>query len=219
MSLNWKDLLKEEKKKDYFKSIIDFIENERSKGKIIYPSNADMFNAIKHTTFEDLKVVIIGQDPYHGQGQAHGLSFSVKEGIRQPPSLQNIFKELNSDLGIDIPKSGYLLPWAKQGVLLLNTSLSVEASKPGSHSKINWQTFTDKIISLVNENKEKVVFLLWGAHAKKKSELIDSEKHYILQAPHPSPFSAHSGFFGCKHFSKTNDFLRKNNKKEINWAI
>ncbi|MGI6680143.1 MAG: uracil-DNA glycosylase [Bdellovibrionota bacterium] len=217
--ISWKDILGKEKEKEYFKNIISFIESERKKGKIIYPSNKDIFNAFSYTPFSDIKVVIIGQDPYHGEGQAHGLSFSVKDGVPFPPSLQNIFKELYDDVGISTPKSGSLVKWAKEGVLLLNAVLSVEASKPASHQNIGWETFTDFVISKINEEKEGVVFILWGGFAKKKCAKIDETKHFILEAPHPSPLSCYRGFFGSKPFSKTNEILRKLGKKEIDWSL
>ena len=215
----WKDLLAEERQSDYFKNILKFIENERSTGKIIYPGNSDIFAALKHTEFHNVKVVIIGQDPYHGPNQAHGLCFSVKPGVASPPSLQNIFKELKADLNLPIPNHGCLLSWTTQGVLLLNSVLSVEAGKPGSHASIGWQKFTDKTISILSEQREKLVFLLWGAYAQQKAELIDASKHYILKAAHPSPFSAHRGFLGCKHFSKSNELLKANGYTEIDWKL
>lgn len=219
--LNWSELLASEKNEPYFVDIIRFIEARRAKGVKVFPPNAEIFNAFRLTPFNKIKAVIIGQDPYHGSGQAHGLSFSVKKGIRVPPSLKNIFKEIESDLGrpspVSISGTGDLRTWAEQGVLLLNSTLTVESGKAGSHANIGWQKFTDKVISLVSENLNNVVFLLWGAHAKKKSELIDVKKHIILSAMHPSPFSAHKGFFGCRHFSKTNEVLSSQGRQEINW--
>ncbi len=184
----------------------------------IYPSQSDIFNALKYTPLEEVKVVIIGQDPYHGPKQAHGLSFSVLPGITPPPSLKNIFLELKNDLGISIPNHGCLINWAKQGVLLLNAVLTVESGKPQSHANIGWEHFTDKIIQVLNDKKNGLVFLLWGAYAQRKGEIIDPTKHYILKAAHPSPFSV-KGFLSCRHFSKTNEILKKMNKTPINWDL
>lgn len=214
---DWKTLLAPEKEKDYFKKILSFLKTERTHGKIIYPAQENIFNAIKTTTFSDIKVVIIGQDPYHNPKQAHGLSFSVPIGIAPPPSLINIFKELKNDCGIEIPKHGCLEKWANQGILLLNSVLTVEENKPQSHANIGWQQFTDTIIQKLNHHPEKIVYLLWGSHAQKKAELIDVQKHSILMAPHPSPLSAHRGFLGCKHFSKTNEILKKAGRIPIDW--
>lgn len=210
----WKELLAAEKQKDYFQEILNVIKSQRESGKVIFPANSDMFNAFKFTEFNDVKVVIIGQDPYHGVGQAHGLSFSVLDGVSKPPSLINIFKEIESDLGLKAPQSGNLTYLAKQGVFLLNACLSVVKDTPGSHSKLGWQIFTDEVIKILSAEKENLVFLLWGAYAINKKDLI-SDKHLILTAPHPSPLSAHRGFLGCKHFSKTNEYL---NDKKINWV-
>jgi uracil-DNA glycosylase len=218
-SLTWKEVLAGEREKDYFKSILAFLEKEKAAGKTIYPKTSDIFNALQFTAFGDLKVVIIGQDPYHGPNQAHGLCFSVKEGVPPPPSLVNIFKELRSDCGITPPSHGYLEKWARQGVLLLNAVLTVEAGKPQSHSNIGWERFTDRVISEINERKTGVVFLLWGASAQKKGAVINRSKHTVLETVHPSPLSASRGFLGCKHFSKTNEILRKLGKKEIDWAL
>lgn len=215
----WQTFLSAEKTQPYFLQILDFIKSEQAAGKKIYPPSNGAFNAFKYTAFADVKVVIIGQDPYHGPRQAHGLCFSVQPGIAPPPSLLNIFKELHSDLGLPIPKHGCLESWAKQGVLLLNSVLSVEAGKPQSHANIGWERFTDKVISVLNEEKDGLIFLLWGSPAQRKGEKIDPNKHYILKAPHPSPLSAHRGFLGCKHFSKTNALLRQMNKSEINWSL
>lgn len=218
--MNWKDLLKIEKQQPYFQNILAFITSEQSAGKTIYPKNNELFMAFKLTPLEQVKVIILGQDPYHGPGQAHGLSFSVPEGIAQPPSLRNIFVELLEDKQITHkPKSGCLATWAKQGVLLLNSTLSVEANKPQSHAHIGWQSFTDIVIQEISKNKNHLVFMLWGNNAKQKSKLIDANKHCILESVHPSPLSAHRGFIGCKHFSKTNDYLIKHKKKPINWQI
>ena len=179
----------------------------------------DIFNSLHYTPYNKVKVVILGQDPYHGPNQAHGLSFSVKPKVKTPPSLQNIFKELNNDLGCFIPNNGYLIPWSDQGVLLLNTALTVRAHEANSHKGIGWETFTDRIIELLSERTDPVIFVLWGANARKKTALIDTSKHYILEAPHPSPLSARRGFFGCKHFSKINEILIELGKKPIDWQI
>ena len=187
--------------------------------KKIFPSMHDIFNALKYTGYRDTKVVLLGQDPYHGDGQAHGLSFSVKPGIPVPPSLQNIYRELQTDLGLRIPNNGYLKKWAEQGVLLLNASLTVEAYRANSHQDIGWQILTDEIIRKLNEREEPVIFLLWGGNAKRKEGLITNPQHYILKAAHPSPLSAYNGFFGCKHFSKTNEILRSLGKDPIDWQI
>ncbi len=217
--MEWKTLLAPEKEKPYFKGILAFLKQARANGKIIYPAQSDIFNAIKYTAFSDVKVVIVGQDPYHNPGQAHGLSFSVKPGIQPPPSLVNIFKELKNDCGIDIPNHGCLEKWASLGVLLLNATLTVEENKPQSHAEIGWQQFTDTIIQHLNHHPEKIIYLLWGSHAQKKRDLIDSKKHIILTAPHPSPLSAHRGFLGCKHFSKTNEFLKKAGRIPVDWRL
>lgn len=216
---SWKEILKEEFDKIYFQHIISFLKAEKASGKIIYPPGPLIFNAFQQTPFPKVKVVILGQDPYHGKGQAHGLSFSVSEGILPPPSLVNIFKELKSDLGIEIPGNGNLEKWAHQGVLLLNASLTVRQNEPGSHSKIGWLQFTDQVIRKISEEKEGIIFLLWGKFAQEKQSLIDETKHYVLKAAHPSPFSAANGFFGCKHFSKTNDLLVSQQKSPIDWKI
>lgn len=215
----WEDVLQAEKEKPYFKNALNFVNEQRLAGKVIYPPQADTFNAIKLTPFDKVEVVIIGQDPYHGPNQAHGLAFSVKPGVRTPPSLRNIFKEIHDDMGCPIPQDGYLEKWAKQGVLLLNTTLTVEAGKPLSHAKIGWEEFTDKIIQVLNDERAGLVFLLWGAHAQRKGQIIDGKKHHVLKAAHPSPFSAERGFFGCKHFSKTNQLLRTMRRREIDWSL
>lgn len=215
---DWKDLLDNEFNKEYYQTLRKFLITEY-KTKIIYPDKYDIFNALHFTPYKDIKVVILGQDPYHGPGQAHGLSFSVNPGIKIPPSLLNIYKELNSDLGCYIPNNGYLKKWADQGVLLLNTSLTVRAGVANSHKNIGWEVFTDKIISLVNEKEDPVVFLLWGNNAIKKKNLITNKKHLILTSVHPSPLSASRGFFGSKPFSKINNFLISVNKKAIDWQI
>ena len=214
----WDDILKEEYKKEYFSKLIDFIKNEY-KTKTIYPKQNEVFNAFRYTDFDDVKVVILGQDPYHGPNQAEGLSFSVSNEVLKPPSLKNIFKELESDLGIPFPEDNSLKPWAKQGVLLLNAVLTVEEHKPTSHKDKGWEVFTDNVIKTLNKREEPVVFILWGAYARAKKEYITNPKHYIIESAHPSPFSARNGFFGSKPFSKTNEFLKKNNIKEIDWRV
>ena len=213
----WEKLLNDEFSKPYFIDLEGFYYEEKQKFRIFPPENK-LFSALNLTSFEDLKVVIIGQDPYHGLGQANGLCFSVSDGIKKPPSLLNIFKELKSDLGYPIPETGNLESWAKQGVLLLNTTLTVREGKPGSHSKKGWETFTDKVISIISQHKEGVIFLLWGNHAMDKEILIDTTKHLVLKAAHPSPL-AKGAFFGCKHFSKTNSHLVQLGKEPINWQI
>ena len=218
INASWKEVLLQEFQSEYFISLKKFLVEERKKN-IIYPPASRIFATFNYTPFEKVKVVVIGQDPYHGQGQANGLCFSVSDGIPQPPSLQNIFKELNSDLGIPIPKTGNLEPWAKQGVLLLNATLTVRAKQAGSHQKHGWEEFTDAAIRALSEKRKGLVFLLWGKFAQAKEILIDKSKHHILKAPHPSPFSVHSGFFGCKHFSKTNELLKKEGLQEIDWRV
>lgn len=218
-TMTWQSLLADEKKQPYFQQILAFLEKEHAAGKTIYPPQKDIFNAIKLTPFADVRVVILGQDPYHGPNQAHGLAFSVRPGVPPPPSLQNIFLELKNDLGIPIPEHGCLEKWARQGILLLNTSLTVEAGKPQSHAKIGWEKFTDKVIECLNEHPKSIVFLLWGSPAQQKARLINPYKHRILTAPHPSPLSAHRGFLGCKHFSKTNEILRQSGRDEIDWSL
>lgn len=213
---SWKLALKEFFQQDSFLNLVSFVKDEYSKEKI-YPEGKDIFNAFWHCPLEKVKVVILGQDPYHGPGQAHGLSFSVKPGIPFPPSLLNIFKELKSDLSLDLPPNGDLTRWADQGVFLLNATLTVRAHQAGSHQKKGWEEFTDGVIKTINDSRSNVVFLLWGAYAQKKSELIASSKHFILKAPHPSPLSAHRGFLGCKHFSKANEFLISTGQKPIDW--
>ncbi len=214
----WDDVLSAEFEKDYFKALIEKVDNEYNKYKI-YPPREKVFSSLKLASFDDVKVVIIGQDPYHGAGQAHGVSFSVLPGVAIPPSLLNIFKEIVSDIGGYIPDNGCLIPWAKQGVLLLNSVLTVKEGCPNSHKNFGWETFTDAVINSLNKKDKPVIFLLWGANAKEKEKLIDNGKHVILTAPHPSPLSAYNGFFGCKHFSKTNSILIKNGEKPINWQI
>lgn len=216
---SWKDVLAEEFQKPYFISLRDFLMQERAEGHIIYPAGTEIFNAFKHTPFDRVKVLLLGQDPYHGPGQAHGLSFSVPEGVPMPPSLKNIFKELSYDLNIDPPQSGNLEKWAAQGVMLLNAILTVRAHSPASHHNQGWETFTDAVIKTLSEKRSGIVFLLWGKYAQQKVSLIDSTKHHVLTAPHPSPFSAGSGFFQCKHFSKTNELLERQGLPPIDWRI
>lgn len=219
MEASWKEVLAAEFKKPYFKQLVDHIKTEREQGKTIYPAGTNIFHAFDATPFNEVKVVILGQDPYHGPRQAHGLSFSVQKGIPPPPSLVNIFKELHEDVGIAIPSHGYLEKWAQQGVLLLNASLTVRAGEPMSHAKIGWHHFTDAAITKVSELKEHVVFLLWGRFAQKKAELIDGKKHLILKSAHPSPLSAKNGFFGNHHFSRANEYLMKHGLDPIDWAL
>jgi uracil-DNA glycosylase len=212
---SWREVLQDEFDKAYFEQLVHFIKTEKQEGKIIYPEGKHIFNAFNQTSFEDIHVVILGQDPYHAVNQAHGLSFSVPDGIKIPPSLKKIFKELRSDIGKEIPKSGNLIHWAKQGILLLNASLTVEENKPMSHSKIGWNLFTDAVIKKISQEKTNVIFILWGKFAQEKEKLIDPEKHFILKAAHPSPLSAYNGFWGCRHFSKTNELLKSIKKEEI----
>ena len=214
----WDVLLSEEYNKDYFKSLIDFIKKEY-KEKKIYPPQNEVFNAFRYTDFDNIKVVILGQDPYHGPNQAEGLSFSVSNEVLKPPSLKNIFKELESDLGILFPEHNSLKNWAKQGVLLLNAVLTVEEHKPTSHKDKGWEIFTDDVIKIINTKDQPVVFILWGAYARSKKSLITNPKHLIIESAHPSPFSARNGFFGSKPFSRTNEFLKKNSIEEIDWRI
>ena len=216
----WQDALGPQKEAEYFTRLMARIQSEREAGKVIYPPQQDVFNALKFTPLESVKVVILGQDPYHGPDQAHGLCFSVLPGVKTPPSLVNIYKELATDIdGFVIPEHGTLTGWAEQGVLLLNTVLTVEQGKAHSHAKWGWETFTDAVIDAVNRHQQGVVFLLWGSHAQKKGMHIDTSKHHVLSAPHPSPLSAHRGFLGCKHFSQTNQLLSSQNKSPINWQV
>lgn len=215
---DWDELLKEEFNKEYYLNLRSFLIDEYNKNEV-FPNQNNIFEALKHTSYKNTKVVILGQDPYHGENQAHGLAFSVQPNVAIPPSLLNIYKELQNDIGCFIPNNGYLIPWANQGVLLLNTALTVRAHEANSHKGIGWEVFTDRIIELLNEREEPVIFVLWGANARKKTELIDSSRHYILEAPHPSPLSARRGFFGCKHFSKVNEILGHLGKKTIDWQI
>ena len=213
---SWKTVLKEEFEKTYFENLVNFVKNEY-KIQTIYPPGNKIFSAFEKTPFPEVKVVIIGQDPYHGPVQAHGLSFSVPEGIMQPPSLKNIFKELNSDLNVPFSNSGNLERWAEQGVLLLNATLTVRASQAGSHQNKGWEQFTDAVIQKLSDEKENLVFILWGAYAQKKGSIIDPKKHHIIKSAHPSPLSAYNGFFGSKPFSKTNEYLKSIQKSEIIW--
>ncbi len=213
---SWKQILSQEFEKEYFSKLVEFVKQEY-KTRRIYPPARHIFSAFDYCSFNDLKVVIIGQDPYHGEGQAHGLCFSVNDGIRKPPSLQNIFKELKADTGKEIPESGNLEHWAKQGVLLLNATLTVRAGSAGSHQRKGWETFTDAVIKEISDRKEGIVFILWGAYAQRKGAVISQDKHCILKSAHPSPLSAHNGFFGNKHFSKTNEYLRKIGRTAIEW--
>jgi uracil-DNA glycosylase len=213
---SWKARLEPEFDKPYFKELTEFV-REEYKTQTIYPNGKEIFSAFDYCDFDNVKVVIIGQDPYHGEGQANGLCFSVRDGVRMPPSLTNIFKEIKSDLGKPIPVSGNLERWARQGVLLLNATLTVRASSPASHQKKGWESFTDAVIKEISENKQNIVFILWGAYAQKKGEIIDRNKHLVLSSAHPSPFSADRGFFGTKPFSKVNEYLRSKGLKEIDW--
>lgn len=217
--LTWQDALATEKQQLYFLEMLTFIARKRASGIKIYPSQKDVFNAFRFTELLAVKVVIIGQDPYHGHNQAHGLSFSVRPGIPTPPSLINIYKELVTDIpGFTFPQHGFLQSWAKQGVMLLNTILTVEAGKANSHASLGWEIFTDKVIDVLNTGREGIVFMLWGAHAQKKGRYINTSRHYVLKAPHPSPISAHHGFFGCHHFSQTNAYLLHQGLSPINWV-
>jgi uracil-DNA glycosylase len=216
----WADILGQEKQQPYFQHMMKFVKSERATGKTIYPPSQDVFNAFNITELTEIKVVILGQDPYHGPNQAHGLCFSVLPSVKIPPSLVNIYKELAADIsGFTIPQHGFLQSWAEQGVLLLNTVLTVEQAKAHSHAKIGWERFTDRVIQQLSEHCDGLVFLLWGSHAQKKGSVIDTHKHYVLSAPHPSPLSAYRGFFGCQHFSQTNDLLKQQSKSQINWQV
>jgi uracil-DNA glycosylase len=215
---SWKELLSDEFEKPYFVSLSEYLKREKLSGIKIYPKSPDIFNAFNMTPVQNVKVVILGQDPYHGPGQAHGLSFSVPEGVALPPSLQNIYKELFTDLGIKPANSGSLVKWAQQGVFLLNAVLTVRAGEAASHSKIGWMEFTDAVISKLSKERDGIVFMLWGNFAKGKRDLIDTSRHFILEAPHPSPL-ARGGFFGCRHFSKANEFIKSKGKEPVNWAL
>ena len=215
---SWREILQDQFNASYFKSIKEFLVEEKQKY-IVYPPGSQIFNAFNLTPFFTVRVIIIGQDPYHGAGQAHGLCFSVPRGIIAPPSLVNIFKEINVDLGIPLPKHGNLEKWARQGVLLLNATLTVRANQAGSHQRKGWESFTDAVISQLSKQRVGLIFLLWGKFAQDKESLIDTQKHYILKAAHPSPYSAYNGFFGCRHFSKTNEILRRHGLPEIDWQV
>jgi uracil-DNA glycosylase len=215
---DWAPLLEEEFEKTYYRQLREKLKTEYQT-KVIYPDQQDIFNALHYTSYKDTKVVIIGQDPYHGQGQAHGLSFSVKPGVKIPPSLRNIYKELQEDTGCSIPNHGYLVDWAKQGVLMLNTVLTVQAGNANSHKGLGWELFTNRVIELLNQRETPVIFILWGNFAQQKQQFITSPHHYMIKSPHPSPFSAHNGFFGSKPFSKVNMYLREIGSNEIDWQI
>jgi uracil-DNA glycosylase len=216
---SWKAVLKEEFAQPYFQQIVNHIKIEKAQGKIIYPPGSQIFNAFNTTPIDKVKVVILGQDPYHGPGQAHGLCFSVQDGIPAPPSLVNMFKELHEDIGFRIPDHGNLTRWAEQGVFLLNASLTVRAGEPMSHSKMGWAQFTNTVIQKISTLRSHVVFLLWGKFAQEKVALIDQDKHLVLRAAHPSPLSAHAGFFGCRHFSKTNEYLVSKGVDPVDWSL
>ena len=216
---SWKDVLKSEFNKPYFQQIVTFLKMEKATGKTVFPPGSLIFNAFNTTHFDKVKIVLLGQDPYHGPGQAHGLSFSVPDGITPPPSLMNIFKELQNDLGLQPPRSGNLTKWAFNGVLLLNASLTVRVNEPMSHSKMGWAEFTNAVITKLSALRKNIVFLLWGKFAQEKQLLIDETKHFVLKAAHPSPYSANNGFFGCKHFSKANEYLMKNGIDPVDWSL
>lgn len=215
---DWDILLKDEFQKEYYQKMRKYLISEYTTKKI-YPPKEEIFSALKLTSYEDTKVVILGQDPYHGENQAHGLAFSVNYGIKIPPSLQNIYKELNQEVGTYIPNNGYLLSWTKQGILLLNTSLTVRAGEANSHSKIGWEIFTDNIIKILNEKEKPIIFVLWGNNARSKKKFITNKRHFIIEGVHPSPLSASRGFFGCNHFIEINNILKRLGEQEINWQI
>jgi uracil-DNA glycosylase len=219
LEASWKTALKGEFETDYIKNLRKFLYTEKAQGKIIYPKGDEIFSALNLTPFDSVKVVIVGQDPYHGPNQAHGLCFSVKPEVMPPPSLINIFKELAADTGLQIPKTGYLVDWAKQGVLLLNAVLTVEDGKPNSHKDKGWEKFTDKIVEILNTQKTGIVFVLWGSYAQKKGAFIDRKKHFVIEAPHPSPLSSHRGFFGSRPFTKINNYLKQQGQKPISWLL
>ena len=216
---SWKEALQSEFDKPYFASLVQYLHKEKAEGRQVFPPGKDIFKAFELTPVDKVKVVILGQDPYHGYGQAMGLSFSVPAGVPAPPSLKNIFKEIESDLGVRMSGNPDLRKWAEQGVLLLNAVLTVRAGEPTSHSAIGWQQFTDEVIKIVSDREEPMVFMLWGANARSKKNLIDTKKHLVLECAHPSPLSAYNGFFGCRHFSKCNDFLVKHGQAPINWQL
>lgn len=219
MDASWLEVLAPEFEQPYMQELKAFLQSEKQAGKVIYPAGSNWFSAFNTTPFDQVKVVILGQDPYHGPGQAHGLCFSVQPGVRVPPSLQNIYKEIATDLSINPPPHGCLTHWAEQGVLLLNATLTVEQGMAGAHQGKGWEQFTDRAIAALNERREGIVFLLWGSYAQRKGALIDGTKHCVLKAPHPSPLSAHRGFFGCQHFSKTNDYLQQAGQSPIDWTV
>lgn len=220
MQISWHDVIGAEKQQSYFQQTMDAVKQARAAGEVIYPPEADVFNAFRYTEFSQLKVVILGQDPYHGPNQAHGLSFSVRPGVPVPPSLKNMYKELALEYpDFVVPQHGYLESWARQGVLLLNTVLTVVANQPNSHRHLGWETFTDNVIKAISQHAEPVVFLLWGSHAIKKQQLIDKSRHHVLTAPHPSPLSAHRGFLGCGHFASANQLLLQMGKTPIDWRL
>jgi uracil-DNA glycosylase len=214
----WSALMKEETAKNYFQELMKFLDSEY-RTQTVYPARENIFSALKAVSFEEVKVVILGQDPYHGKNQAHGMSFSVQKGVRIPPSLKNIYKELHEDLGIAAPDHGFLMEWAHEGVLLLNAVLTVRESQANSHKGKGWERFTDQVISRLNEREKPVIFILWGRHAEQKEQLITNERHYILKSPHPSPFSARKGFFGSRPFSKVNEILTEMGEEKINWRL
>lgn len=219
LEASWLARLNDEFQQSYMLELKAFLRSEKQQGKRIFPPGEDMFSAFEHTPLEQVKVVILGQDPYHGEGQAHGLCFSVKPGVKVPPSLQNIFKEIHAELDLPIPQHGHLTAWADQGVLLLNSVLSVESGLAASHQGKGWETFTDRVIELINREREGVVFMLWGSYAQRKGAMIDTERHCVLKAPHPSPLSAHRGFFGCGHFKAGNDYLVARGATPVDWAL
>ncbi|MBE7022710.1 MAG: uracil-DNA glycosylase [Ruminococcaceae bacterium] len=214
----WDGVLQQEVKKPYFSALMQAVEEEYQQHKV-FPARENIFNALRYTAYEDVKILLLGQDPYHGEGQAHGLAFSVQPGVLCPPSLKNMFKELHDDLGVPVSQNGCLTPWAGQGVMLLNTVLTVREGEPNSHKNLGWTTFTDAVISALNEREEPVIFLLWGANAREKLPLITNSRHFVLSAPHPSPLSASRGFFGCRHFSKANLILERLCKTPIDWRL
>ncbi len=219
LGASWDEFLAAEFDESYMKDLMSFLASERAAAKVIYPEQTEVFSAFKETPLSKVKVVIIGQDPYHGPGQAHGMCFSVKKGVRPPPSLKNIYKELEADVGVRAPDHGFLGHWAQQGVLLLNSVLTVEAAKAGSHQKKGWEKFTDRVIDVLNTQREGLVFILWGAPAQKKAARVDSSRHHIIKSVHPSPLAAHRGFFGTRPFSKTNEYLISQGKGPIDWSL
>ena len=219
LEASWLSLLRDEFDKHYMHQLRVFLREEKQNGRQVFPPGSDMFNALNSTPFDDVKVVILGQDPYHGEGQAHGLCFSVKPGVPVPPSLRNIYRELETDVGFDPPGHGFLQAWAQQGVLLLNSVLTVRANQAGSHQGKGWESFTDRIVALLSQNKEALVFLLWGSYAQKKGAMVDRNRHLVLQSVHPSPLSASRGFFGNGHFSQANNYLQSHGKPTVNWQL